>query len=118
MRVSSFHTTAHVGAGDHPDYLNAALVGETALSARDLLTRLLEVERTLGRVRTVQDAPRTLDLDVLFYGDARMDSPRLQLPHPRWASRAFVLHPLRDVCPERVSDAMLADVSGQRIERL
>ncbi len=113
MRVSSFHTTAHVGAGDHPDYLNAALVGETALSARDLLTRLLEVERTLGRVRTVQDAPRTLDLDLILYDGLVTDEAGLVVPHPRFRQRRFVLAPLAEVAADWVDP-----VTGRRVDEL
>jgi 2-amino-4-hydroxy-6-hydroxymethyldihydropteridine diphosphokinase len=117
LRLSPMYRTApHEASG--PDYVNAVATLQTRLTAPELLRLLQRLEAAAGRDRPYLNAPRTLDLDLLFYGDARMHSPRLQLPHPRWASRAFVLHPLRDVCPERVSDAMLADVSDQRIERL
>jgi 2-amino-4-hydroxy-6-hydroxymethyldihydropteridine diphosphokinase len=117
LRLSPLYRTApHEAHG--PDYVNAVATLHTRLTAPELLQLLQRLESAAGRERPFVNAPRTLDLDVLFYGEARMDSPRLQLPHPRWASRAFVLYPMRDMCPERVSDAMLADVSDQRIERL
>ena len=71
-----------------------------------------------GRERPYHHAPRTLDLDLLFYGDAVMLSPRLTVPHPRWSERAFVLHPLADVSPEKVSAALMAAVADQPIEPL
>lgn len=113
VRVSSFHTTAHVGQGHHPDYLNAALVGETDLSARDLLTRLLDVERTLGRIRTVQDAPRTLDLDLILYGTLIADEDGLIVPHPRFRQRRFVLAPLAEVAADWVDP-----VTGRTVDEL
>jgi 2-amino-4-hydroxy-6-hydroxymethyldihydropteridine diphosphokinase len=117
LRLSPLYRTApHEASG--PDYVNAVATLQTRLTAPDLLHLLQRLETAAGRERPYVNAPRTLDLDVLFYGESRMDSPRLQLPHPRWASRAFVLYPLRDVCPERVSDAMLAAVAGQVIQRV
>ena len=113
IRVSSVHTTAHVGAGDHPDYLNAALVAETSLSARELLTRLLEVERSLGRVRTYQDAPRTLDLDLILYDGLVMDEDGLVVPHPRFRQRRFVLAPLAEVAADWVDP-----VTGRTVDEL
>ena len=91
--------------------VNAAMV-------RNLLDALQALEHQAGRLRPYMHAPRTLDLDLLFYGDAQMHSPRLMLPHPRWRDRAFVLYPLADVAPERVSDEDLTRVAGQAIERL
>ncbi len=113
VHVSSFHTTAHVGHGDHPDYLNAALVGETDLSAREVLTLLLDVERALGRVRTVQDAPRTLDLDLILYDGLIMDEEGLVVPHPRFRQRRFVLAPLAEVAADWVDP-----VTGRTVDEL
>ena len=90
----------------------------TSLSAPELLRALQALENQAGRVRPYPNAPRTLDLDLLLYGDAQIDSPALTLPHPRMAQRAFVLRPLAEVAPERVPPAALAAVAGQRIERL
>ncbi len=91
---------------------------DTALTAPGLLHALQALEQAAGRERPYPNAPRTLDLDLIFYGDARMSSPQLTLPHPRWRERAFVVCPLRDVAPERVSDDLWAAVMGQDIERL
>lgn len=113
VRVSSFHTTAHVGLGDHPDYLNAAAVGETDLTAREILTRLLDIERTLGRVRTVQDAPRTIDLDLILYDGLITDEEGLVVPHPRFRQRRFVLAPLAEVAADWVDP-----VTGRTIDEL
>jgi 2-amino-4-hydroxy-6-hydroxymethyldihydropteridine diphosphokinase len=79
---------------------------------------LQALEQAAGRERPYPNAPRTLDLDLITYGDAHMSSPRLTLPHPRWRERAFVVCPLRDVAPERVSEDLWAAVMGQHIERL
>jgi 2-amino-4-hydroxy-6-hydroxymethyldihydropteridine diphosphokinase len=83
-----------------------------------LLHALQSLEKAAGRERPYRNAPRTLDLDLVLYGDACLDSPDLTVPHPRWGERAFVVHPVRDVAPERVSEALLASVAGQTIERL
>lgn len=101
-----------------PDFINAVAVVETGLCAPLLLAELQALEADAGRQRTHRNAPRTLDLDILLYGDARIDSPRLTVPHPRMWERAFVLVPLADVAPERVSPALLQGVADQAIERL
>jgi 2-amino-4-hydroxy-6-hydroxymethyldihydropteridine diphosphokinase len=117
LQLSPLYRTApHEASG--PDYVNAVATLQTRLTAPELLRLLQRLEAEAGRERPYWNAPRTLDLDLLFYGEARMDSPDLQLPHPRWASRAFVLFPLRDLCPHRVTEAMLASVSGQAIRQL
>ncbi|RZJ07548.1 MAG: 2-amino-4-hydroxy-6-hydroxymethyldihydropteridine diphosphokinase [Haliea sp.] len=101
-----------------PDYLNAVVRLQTGLTAPALLDFLQTTEQLAGRERPYPDAPRTLDLDLLCYGDARIDSPRLTVPHPRMAMRAFVLVPLAEIAPDRVSSAQLEAVSEQSIERL
>ncbi len=117
LRASSLYRSAPVQA-QGPDFINAVAAVRTALSAPDLLAALQALERRAGRERPYLNAPRTLDLDVLLYGDARMDSPALMLPHPRMGGRAFVLVPLAEVAPERVSGEQLRSVSGQTISRL
>jgi len=103
VAVSSFHETAPVGVPlPHPNYLNAALTGLTRLSPRDLLTRLLEIERTLGRERPHANAPRTIDLDLILYGDVQLAEPSLTIPHPRFRGRRFVLAPLAEIAPQMV----------------
>ena len=98
-RVSSFHQTDPVGMPGSPaPFLNAAAVGETSLTASDLLDRLLAVEQQFGRRRPHPGASRTLDLDLILYGDAVIaESPRLLVPHPRFRERRFVLAPLAEV---------------------
>ena len=98
---------------DGPAYVNAVVRLETRLNAVELLQALQGLENTAGRTRDYHHAPRTLDLDLLFYGDAHMQSEYLSLPHPRWTQRAFVLLPLQAVCPEKVTPDMLAAVADQ-----
>ncbi len=85
---------------NQPWYHNEVMRVETDLNPKDLMERLLEIERDFGRVRSTPNAPRILDLDLLTYGDRMIDTPELTVPHPRMAERAFVLMPLRDVAPE------------------
>lgn len=98
---SGLYRTAPVGLAAQPDFVNAVALVETALGPAELLAALLEVERRHGRVRTVVNGPRTLDLDLLFHGDACVDQPGLQLPHPRLHERAFVVVPLAEIAPEQ-----------------
>jgi len=86
--------------GEQPIFLNAAAVGETSLSARDLLTLLLDVEKQLGRERPFPGAARTLDLDLILYGDEVIDAPGLIVPHPRFRERGFVLEPLAEIAAD------------------
>ena len=103
LAVSSFHDTAPVGVPlPHPNYLNAAVTGLTRLAPRALLARLLEIERMLGRARPHANAPRTMDLDLILYGNMRLDEPALTIPHPRFRDRAFVLAPLAEIAPGMV----------------
>jgi 2-amino-4-hydroxy-6-hydroxymethyldihydropteridine diphosphokinase len=88
------------GLGDQPLYLNAVLVGETSLGARELLDRLLEIEADFGRTRPAPGAARTLDLDLVLLGDAVIEEPGLQVPHPRFRERFFVLGPLAQLEPD------------------
>jgi 2-amino-4-hydroxy-6-hydroxymethyldihydropteridine diphosphokinase len=97
---SSLYLTAPVGLTQQPDFINAAARLETSLGPVPLLDALLEIEKGHGRVRSVPNAPRTLDLDLLLYGEARIDSPRLVVPHPRMNERAFVLVPLAEIAPD------------------
>jgi 2-amino-4-hydroxy-6-hydroxymethyldihydropteridine diphosphokinase len=114
LRLSTYHDTAAVGGrGDEPRFLNAAAVGTTALDARTLLARLLEVERRFGRERPYPNAPRTLDLDLILYGRHVIDTPRLTVPHPRFRERRFVLAPLAEIAPDWTDP-----VSGLTISRL
>ena len=117
LHRSPLYRSAPVDApGD--DFINAVVEVSTCLSAPMLLLALQKLEQSAGRERPYRHAPRTLDLDILFYGEARIDSPQLTVPHPRMAGRAFVLRPLADIAPGRVSPQALALVAGQRIGRL
>lgn len=114
---SSLYRSAPVDAGG-PDYLNAVVRLTTGLTAPRLLEMLQQLEQAAGRERPYHHAPRTLDLDLLLYGDARIDSPRLTVPHPRMGARAFVLQPLAEIDASLVAPEALAAVAGQRIERM
>ena len=116
-QVSSLYVSAPVDAGG-PDYLNAVVALTTALAPLDLLHALQDLELAAGRERPYRNAPRTLDLDVLHYGELQMNTPELTLPHPRWDQRAFVLLPLAELQPQRVRAEQLEAVADQRIERM
>ncbi|MBK9064449.1 MAG: 2-amino-4-hydroxy-6-hydroxymethyldihydropteridine diphosphokinase [Acidobacteria bacterium] len=105
MRVSPFYESSPVPPlPRQPDYLNAVITGRTRLSAPALLTLLRKSESSAGRkrARAAKDGPRTLDLDILLYGNQRIASRSLTVPHPRMVSRLFVLVPLADLAPRRV----------------
>ena len=114
LRVSSFRETEPVGVIDQPPFLNAAAELETDLAPRELLARLLEIERDLGRERAEETrwGPRPIDLDLLVYGDETIDEVGLTVPHPRLAERRFALEPLHELAP----DLTLPD--GRRIRDL
>ena len=116
-RRSSLYRTAPIDASG-PDYINAVVEVSTALPAPLLLEQLQSLEQGAGRERSYRNAPRTLDLDLLLYGDAQLQSPALTIPHPRMAGRAFVLVPLAEIAPQRVNAAQLHRVSTQAIQRL
>jgi len=98
--VSALRETEPVGVGEQPLFLNGAVALDTTLSARDLLDRLLEIEQRFGRVRVPgEHGPRTLDLDLLLYGDGAIEEPGLTVPHPRLHERRFVLEPLAELAP-------------------
>ena len=100
-----------------PDFINAVVLLQTQLNPLALLHALQALELKSGRERPYKNAPRTLDLDLIFYGDVSLISAELTVPHPRWHERAFVLMPLAEIWPERVSDAQLEAVKHQAIER-
>jgi 2-amino-4-hydroxy-6-hydroxymethyldihydropteridine diphosphokinase len=113
MRVSSLHETAYVGEDPQPPVLNGVVVGETTLSARALLEHLLAIEEFFGRTRPYPGAPRTLDLDLILYGNEVIDEPGLVVPHPRFRDRFFVLAPLAEVAPD-----LRDPVTGRTVEEL
>jgi 2-amino-4-hydroxy-6-hydroxymethyldihydropteridine diphosphokinase len=114
LRVSSFIDTDPVDVPDpQPTYLNAAVVGETPLTARALVDMLLGLERERGRARAGIRAARTLDLDLILYDSDIIDQPGLVVPHPRFRERAFVLRPLAEIAPDWIDP-----VTGQSIRAL
>ena len=116
-RRSSLYATAPFEASG-PDYVNAVVEVMTSLSPQDLLTQLHQLEHQQARTRPYRNAPRTLDLDILLYADKEIQTPALTIPHPRMNQRAFVLVPLAEIAPERVSEALLQAVSDQVTSRI
>lgn len=100
--ASPVYRNPPVGPQDQPDYLNAVVELEVQLSPQDLLSRFLAIEAEFGRVRVIRWGPRTLDLDILTYGDRVVDEPGLTIPHPHMHERSFVLVPLADLNPHAV----------------
>lgn len=113
--VSALYSSAPVDANG-PDYLNAVAQLETALQPQAFLEGLQAIEQAAGRVRPYRNAPRTLDLDVLLWGDEQLRTPTLVVPHPRMYERAFVLQPLAQLDASLVSAAQLQAVADQRID--
>ena len=101
-----------MGVSDQPRYLNGAVVGDSALTARALLNELLRIEMERGRERPSVWAPRTLDLDLILYEDARIDEPGLTVPHPRFRDRLFVLEPLAELAPDWTDPVTGDSISG------
>lgn len=102
LTVSPLYRSRAIGPGDQPDYRNAVAALDTGLEPLALLDRLQAIEQAQGRIRTVRWAARTLDLDLLLYGDRVIANTRLQVPHPRMGERAFVLRPLADLAPDLI----------------
>jgi len=124
VAASSLYRTAPVGLRHQPDFINAVAELVAVPPAPTFLDMLFAIEARFGRRRSVANAPRTLDLDLLLYGELRSDDPKLTLPHPRLHERAFVLAPLAEIAPQLaipghgpVSE-LLARCQDQRIERL
>ncbi len=117
FKASALYASAPVEAIG-PQFINAVALYNTDLPPLDLLDALQRLENTAGRERPYLHAPRTLDLDMIWYGDLTLQSPRLTLPHPRWQQRAFVLLPLAEICPELVKNEWLEQVKAQEIARL
>ncbi|HEX2333545.1 MAG TPA: 2-amino-4-hydroxy-6-hydroxymethyldihydropteridine diphosphokinase [Burkholderiales bacterium] len=117
---SSLYRSAPLGYAAQPDFVNAVAQLETALPAERLLAELQEIEARHGRKRSFPNAPRTLDLDVLLYGDAVLSLPALTIPHPRMRERAFVLKPLIEISPHLKDrfETSLDACAGQEVERI
>jgi 2-amino-4-hydroxy-6-hydroxymethyldihydropteridine diphosphokinase len=118
VKKSSLYRTAPMGHAAQPDFINAVAEIETGLPAARLLAELQAVETRHGRQRSFANAPRTLDLDVLLYGDVQMRSPSLAIPHPRMHERAFVLKPLLEIAPQLPFAAHLESCKDQQVERI
>jgi 2-amino-4-hydroxy-6-hydroxymethyldihydropteridine diphosphokinase len=99
IQASSLYETAPWGNSNQADYLNQVLVVETIMNPYELLASILFIEEKGGRIRTVRNAPRTIDIDILFYNQLVLDQPGLHIPHPRIADRRFVLEPLNEISP-------------------
>jgi 2-amino-4-hydroxy-6-hydroxymethyldihydropteridine diphosphokinase len=117
IKVSGLYASAPIDAGG-PDYLNAVAELATRLEPLALLDALQAIEQAAGRERPYRNAPRTLDLDLVLYGEQQIQSERLTVPHPRLTERAFVLLPLAEIAPERVTPAQCQAVQDQRIARI
>lgn len=124
VAVSSLYRTAPVGLHDQPDFINAVAAVETELLPGELLDELFAIEVHFGRQRSIRNAPRTLDLDLLLHGETVSPDPQITLPHPRMHERAFVLMPLHEIAPQLsipdrgpVADLLAACV-GQGIAKL
>ena len=126
VRCSSLYRSAPIGITEQPDFINAVCTCATALPADALMTQLLAIERAHGRERAdeIKGGPRTLDMDLLLYGERVSDTPALSLPHPRLHQRAFVLYPLAELDPELIVpgrghvQTLLRACPPQRVERL
>lgn len=124
--ISSVYRTEPVGYREQPDFWNLVLELETGLGPEELLREALRIEEALGRVRTFRNAPRPIDIDLLFYDDLVLESPHLRLPHPRAMERGFVLFPLAEIAPqlrdprtgERIVDRLERAEGLERVERL
>ncbi|MCC7293859.1 MAG: 2-amino-4-hydroxy-6-hydroxymethyldihydropteridine diphosphokinase [Phycisphaerales bacterium] len=130
LRASGVYETSPVGGpGGQPAFLNAVVEVSTLLHAEELLARLMLIERQSGRVRGVLEGPRSLDLDLLLFGDQWIEKPRLHVPHPRLHQRRFVLEPLSELAPDLVHPRLHRTIGhlraaaereypDQRVERL
>jgi len=124
VRASGFYRSAPLGYADQPDFLNAVVQLETGLPPEGLLDRLQEIEHRHGRERPFPGAPRTLDLDLLLYGEQVVATPRLRLPHPRMHERAFVLLPLLEldsaisIPGKGPAKSLLPACNSQKIEKI
>ncbi|HTA44258.1 MAG TPA: 2-amino-4-hydroxy-6-hydroxymethyldihydropteridine diphosphokinase [Bryobacteraceae bacterium] len=122
LRVSGIYETEPIGLREQRWFLNLAAEFETNLFPKQLLHRIQKVEKNLGRTRTVRNGPRTIDIDILLYGNAVVETDELEIPHPRYRERRFTLAPLaelnpalRDPVTHRTMAEMLAGLKGQSI---
>jgi 2-amino-4-hydroxy-6-hydroxymethyldihydropteridine diphosphokinase len=111
-RISSIFETEPIGYLNQPWFLNVAVKAETILAPRDLLTGCLQIEAGEGRIRSFPGAPRTLDVDILLYGDLILEEPGLEIPHPRMTQRRFVLEPLVQIAAEVMHPALKKTIAS------
>lgn len=116
LQISRLYRTAAIAQTPQGDYLNAVCSFHCTLAPYELLHLLQEIERAAGQESKCKDAPRYLDLDILFFGEQQIDDTLLQIPHPRWRERLFVLAPLFDLHPSEEIAALMAQHEAQRCE--
>lgn len=125
LRASSIYETAPRDVKDQPWFLNQVIECETDLFPRQLLARLQKIEKSMGRKHRIAKGPREIDLDILFFGDAVVKAPELEVPHPQMSERRFVLEPLAELAPEKKHPGtrktvreMLAGVANQVVRKI
>jgi len=124
--VSSIYETEPVEFTDQPQFLNCAVALETSSTPEQLMLQLLTIEKAMGRQRIQKKGPRTIDLDILFFGDEIVDTPGLTIPHPAMQHRRFVLEPLAEIAPDAMHPVLRKTVrelleelpSGQSVRRM
>ncbi|HEX4134331.1 MAG TPA: 2-amino-4-hydroxy-6-hydroxymethyldihydropteridine diphosphokinase [Bryobacteraceae bacterium] len=124
-RVSSLYETEPIGFREQAWFLNLAAEFETELFPKQLLLRTRKIEMAMGRRRTIENGPRTIDIDILLYGNAVIQTEELEIPHPRYRDRRFTLAPLAELSPDlrdpvshRTMAEMLADLTGQSVRKI
>ncbi len=102
LQISSIYETAAWGNTNQADFLNQAICIQTQLSATNLMTQILLIEKKMGRERTIPLGPRIIDIDILYYNDAILENEQVTIPHPRISERKFVLYPLAEIAPKHI----------------
>lgn len=115
-KASSVYETQSWGKAGEPDYLNQVIMLQTSVPATDILERILAIEKRLGRQREEKWGSRTIDIDILFYGDEIINEPGLQVPHPRLHERKFTLEPLAEIAPELAHPLLNKSISAIKNE--
>lgn len=115
--ISGIYLTEPVGFKEQPEFLNLVLLAETAMKPEELLMEIAEIEKLLGRVREVHWGPRTIDIDILYFGDLTINTPELVIPHPRISERAFVLAPLQEIDRDKF-ESLKIKIPAQKISLL
>lgn len=115
LSVSKLYKTPPWGKTDQPAFLNACIMVETSLTARQLLDKCLDIEQKLGRVRAERWGPRQVDIDILYFGDEVITEEGLEVPHPRMTDRAFVMQPLSDIAPDKLISGKLVSQWAQEL---